>query len=384
MRILHTSDWHLGRTLHKESLAEAQRDAMRQIQHIATEEDVDLVVVSGDVFDHTMPPAEALEILEASLVELLKVAPVVLTAGNHDSRRRLGYGAKLFNEKLHVHTDVKEVGAGIDFTDEHGTVRVYPIPYLHPETARKEFAGDEELPATHEAVVGEAMTRIRSDLAGHPQARSVVLAHAWVAGGAVSDSERDVTIGGVATVSSDVFTGIDYVALGHLHGPQEPKSPDGRTRLRYSGSPLRYSFSEATHEKSVTIVDLGAHGVEQIRTVPIDQPRDMAVLSGTIEDLLDPAQHTDHLDSWVSVSVTDDARPTQMWARIKERFPYALQVNHVPASGFVKDSAQRDIKTLTPLQVAAEFVLHVTNGPISEGEEKAFDSALQSVEGAGQ
>lgn len=381
MRILHTSDWHLGRTLHKVSLADAQRDVMRQIQRIAEEHEVDLVVVSGDVYDHSMPSAEAMEMLEEALVGLLPIAPVVVTAGNHDSRRRLGYGSRLFNPDLHVRTGVAQIGEAIRFGDEHGEVLVYPIPYLHPETARRLLDPEGGLEASHTAVLSEAMDRIRADLAGRDAARSVVLAHAWVAGGDGSDSERDISVGGLGTVGAGVFAGVDYVALGHLHGPQEPKSPDGRTRLRYSGSPLRYSFSEASQDKTVTIVDLGADGVERIQTVPIEQPRGMAVLAGTLADLLDDARHTEHLDSWVSVSVTDDARPSRMWARVKERFPYALQVQHVPAGGFATDVAKRDVKQLRPQQVAAEFVQHVTNGPIGPGEQKAFDDAVQQVQG---
>lgn len=382
MKILHTSDWHLGRTLHKVSLADAQRDVMDQICRIAADEQVDLVVISGDVFDHVMPSAESLELLEEALVALLKLAPVVLTAGNHDSLRRLGYGSKLFADNLHVRTRMEDVGGGVDFADEHGTVRVYPIPYLHPESARHVLADDEELEASHTAVLSAAMDRVRADLAAREPVRSVVLAHAWVAGGSNSDSERDISVGGLGTVGTDVFAGVDYVALGHLHGPQEPTTPDGRTRLRYSGSPLRYSFSEVSQEKSVTIVEIGPDGVDEIRTVGIEQPRGMAVLRGTMEELLDPANHTEAIDCWVSAVVTDDARPSKMWPRIKERFGYALAVQHEPASGFVTSGPRGNVAIQTPAQVAAEFVQYVTNGEIQPGELAAFDKAVQKVKGA--
>src|SRR5690606_16474889 len=140
-----------------------------------------------------------------------------------------------------------------------------------------------------------------------------------VAGGATSDSERDVSIGGLGTIPTAVFAGVDYVALGHLHGPQEPRGV-GSTRLRYSGSPLRYSFSEAGHDKSVTVVDLDDSGVAGIHAVPIAQPRDMAVLRGLMDELLDPALHQDSVDAWVSAVVTDDRRPSQMWQRLQDRY----------------------------------------------------------------
>jgi exonuclease SbcD len=379
MRILHTSDWHLGRTLHKVSLVEAQQAAMQQMAGIAREEAVDLVVVSGDVFDHAVPSAEALELLEGTLAELLTVAPVVITAGNHDSLRRLGYGSRLFTERLFLRTRPEDVGSGISLQDRHGPVRVYPIPYLHPDTARYVLGSIEEpLAPSHAAVLGNAMDRVREDLAHHPGARSVVLAHAWVAGGGGSDSERDISIGGLGTVPCQVFAGVDYVALGHLHGPQEPQSV-GSTRLRYSGSPLRYSFSEAGQTKSVSIVELGASGVHDIRERAIDQPRGMARLAGLMDELLDPALHGDDLRSWVSIVVTDDRRPSAMWARLQERFPHVLQIRHEPVSGFATAAPTGRSVEQKPLEVAGEFVEYVTNGPIEPAESEAFDRAVQVV-----
>lgn len=385
MRILHTSDWHIGRTLHKVSLLDAQRVAMSQIREHAANENVDLIVVSGDVFDHAVPSAESLALLEETLGELIEVAPVVITAGNHDSLKRLGYGSKLFKQRLSVRTRTEGVGEGLGFADEHGPVRVYPIPYLHPDTARHLLGSDDEpLSATHTAVLLEAMRRVRDDLAAHPGARSVVLAHAWVAGGAGSDSERDISIGGLGTVSTEVFAGVDYVALGHLHGPQEPASPDGHTRLRYCGSPLRYSFSEANHDKSVSLVDLGPNGVEEIRELPIEQPRAMANLRGLMAELLDPELHGEHLDAWVSVVVTDERRPSQMWPRIQDRFPYALHVHHESGNSHGRAVPAANTARQKPGEVAAEFVKYVTNGEIEVAEAEAFDAAVQAVRGREQ
>lgn len=380
MRILHTSDWHVGRTLHKVSLADAQRAALAQICQVAADERVDLVVVSGDVFDHAVPSAEALEMLEDALVALVEIAPVVITAGNHDSWRRLGYGHRLFGERLHVRTRLEDVGQAVEFADEHGPVRIYPIPYLHPDTARYALAEDDQpLPAQHTAVLTAAMDRVRGDLAEHPGARSVVLAHAWVAGGGGSDSERDISVGGLGTVATTVFAGVDYVALGHLHGPQEPASPDGRTRLRYSGSPLRYSFSEAAQEKSVTIVDLGPAGVSELYPVRIDQPRAMAHISGLLDEVLDPDLFTEHLDAWVSVCITDERRPAQMWPRVQQRFPHALVVRHEPTGGVTRSGQVSNPAAQKPGEVAAEFVKYVSNGDIEQAEAEAFDAAVQVV-----
>lgn len=381
MRILHTSDWHLGRTLHKVSLADEQAAVMAAIAHAARAERVDLIVVSGDVFDHALPSAAALELFESSLVALLEVAPVVVTAGNHDSLRRLGYGARLMEKGLTLRTRVEDVGRASVFEDAHGAVRVYPIPYLHPDTAHVILAeAGEPLPRTHVGVLSEAMRRIRDDLDAHPGARSVVLAHAWVAGGFTADSERDVSVGGLGTVPSDVFSGVDYVALGHLHGPQDLK-PVGRTRLRYCGSPLRYSFSEAGHAKSVTIVALGSDGVEDIRAVPLPQPRPMAVLRGLFDELLDDGLHREAVGSWVSAVVIDERRPSQMWPRLRQRFPHLLQVRHEPAGGVVPTALGAQSREQKPQEVAADFVHYVTNGAIDAAEEAVFDEAVQAVRG---
>jgi exonuclease SbcD len=209
------------------------------------------------------------------------------------------------------------------------------------------------------------------------------MAHAWVAGGASSDSERDVSVGGLGTIAPALFAGVDYVALGHLHGPQEPRSV-GRTRLRYSGSPLRYSFSEAAQEKSVTIVDLGPEGLTDVQVVAVEQPRAMAVLRGLMDELLDPGLHEEHVDDWVSAIVADDRRPSQMWQRLKQRFPHLLQVRHEPASGLVADKPAAVGREQKPLEVAAEFVEYVTNAPIGAPESAAFDEAVQAVRGRGQ
>jgi DNA repair protein SbcD/Mre11 len=383
MRILHTSDWHIGRTLHKVPLLTAQRAAMAEICRIAADEHVDVVVVSGDVFDHAVPSAEALELLEDTLSELLPIAPAVVTAGNHDSLRRLGYGSRLFTDRLFLRTRAEDVGQGIDFADEAGPVRVYPIPYLHPDTARYTLAeGDDPLPATHTAVLRAAMDRVRADVASRSAPpRTVVLAHAWVTGGGASESERDISVGGLGTVPSDVFEGVDYVALGHLHRPQDVGAPVPTPRLRYSGSPLRYSFSEAEQDKTVSIVDLGPQGMADVREIAIPQPRTMANLRGLMAELLDPSLFTEHIDAWVSVTVTDDRRPPQMWPRIQERFPHALLVRHEPLGGAVNTLPGAAGAEQKPSEVAGEFVKYVTNGEIDADEAAAFDAAVQAVRG---
>ena len=254
MRILHTSDWHLGRSFHRVGMLEHQATYVDHLLDVVASERVDLVVVAGDIYDRALPHVDAVRLADETLARLAASrVRVVLTSGNHDSAQRLGFGSRLIDAAgIHLRTDASSVGTPIVVDDEHGPVAVHGIPYLDPQALHEAWglAG-----RTHEAALAEAMRRVRADLAARPT-RSVVLAHAFVAGGLPSDSERDISVGGVSVVTSALFDGISYTALGHLHG----RATLGET-LRYSGSPLAYSFSEAGHTKGSWLVDLGRDGV---------------------------------------------------------------------------------------------------------------------------
>ncbi len=256
MRLLHTSDWHVGRSLHGTDLLAEQEAVLSGLADVVRAERVDVVLVAGDVYDRAVPSADATGVLDRVLSRLRAAgAAVVLTPGNHDSARRLGFASGLLAVSgVHVRATTSSLDEPVLLTDEHGEVAVYGLPFLEPEVARHELGG--ELARSHQAVLSAAMEKVRADLYFRPGARSVVLAHAFVGGGLPSDSERDIAVGGVDLVSPAVFDGVDYVALGHLHRPQT-LSP----RLRYSGSPLAYSFGEAGQRKQVWLVDLDAGGL---------------------------------------------------------------------------------------------------------------------------
>lgn len=385
MRLLHTSDWHLGRSLHGESLAQSQAEVLDHIVRLVEEYAVDAVLVSGDVYDRSVPPIDAVTTLAATLRRLSDHVPTVVISGNHDSAPRLGFGAELYRDTLRVSTDVTQLAVPVVLHDEHGPVFVYPIPYLDPDAVRGVLSPSAEpLPRTHEAVVAAAMDQVRADFAdrsaGLDNARCVVLCHAFVVGASArepvrSDSERDIRVGGVDSVSAQIFHGAHYVALGHLHGEQEPDGPPG-TVVRYSGSPLRYSFSEAAHEKSVTIVDLDAGGVREVAVAPVPQPRPMAVLSGTLDELLDPRRHIHALDAWVQLTVTDEARPAHFAQRLRERFPHALVTRHLPASGPLLTSLHRvGALERDPVHIARDFVTYVSGAPATDAEIAVFEAA---------
>nr|WP_297423514.1 exonuclease SbcCD subunit D [uncultured Actinotalea sp.] len=412
MRILHTSDWHLGRTLHGVDLLEHQAAYLDHLAELAAAERADAVVVSGDVYDRAVPPVEAVALLSDALARLSATTTVVLTPGNHDSAVRLGFGADLLRGGVHVRARVADVGTPVELADGHGPVLVHALPYLDPDATRHALAaGDptvpdgEPLPRSHEAVMAAALRRVRADLlarsvAGAARPRSVVMAHAFVVGGEASESERDIRVGGVDSVPAGVFAGIDYVALGHLHGPQRLASPrasredgddgapppgsaaDGGASvdpvLQYSGSPLAYSFSEVRQRKATVLVDLGPDGVRRTELVPAPVPRRIAEVTGALEDLLGAAGEP-HREDWLRVVVTDAVRPADLHARVRTRFPHALVVEHRPGVTAERSPARVVTSASDPLQVAGEFVEHVTGAPPTTVELAVLRRAYEDV-----
>lgn len=386
MRLLHTSDWHLGRGLLGVDLHEAQEGVLAQIVTAARVEEVDAVLISGDIFDRAVPPVASVRLWSRILGELSALAPVVVIPGNHDSATRLGVGADLYRDGVHIASEVSNVGTPIILQDADGPVAIYPIPFLDPDMSRRTLSDDGEVLArSHQAVVSAAMQRVRNDLDSRrreqPATRSVVLAHAFVVSGIAaeavrSDSERDIRVGGVESVAEAVFSGVDYVALGHLHGSQRV---DG-DRVRYSGSPLRYSFSEVHQTKQVLIVDLDAGGLAGVRSVVLHQPRPMASIQDSLHEVLGSPIYEPHKGSWAQVTVTDPARPPDLQARVRERFPEALVVRHAPASGPLVERRTGSTEVPTqPSEVAEAFVHYVTGGDITPDELAVFEAAYEHV-----
>lgn len=390
MRLLHTSDWHLGRTLHGVDLGEHQAAFCDHLVEVARDEGVDAVLVAGDVYDRAIPPVESVDLLSGTLHRLAEHAVVVLTPGNHDSATRLGFGADLMHERVRILARAAQVDRPVVLPGAGADTLVYGLPYLDPDVARHTLAGPdgEPLARSHAAVLGAAMDRVRADLAdrtaqaeqaGRRRPRSVVLAHAFVVGGAASESERDIRVGGVDHAPAGVFGGVDYVALGHLHGPQRVGDPAGTTVLRYSGSPLAYSFSEARQTKSTALVDLPDDGPVEVRLVPAPVPRRMTDLTGTLAELLGTVGEG-HRDDWVRVRVTDADRPADLYRRVRGRFPHALVVQHQPPER-ARTEVVRVVGGRDPLDVAADFVTHVTGAPPTAAEAAVLRRAYEQVSG---
>jgi DNA repair protein SbcD/Mre11 len=376
MRVLHTSDWHVGRMFHGRDLLADQEAVLGGLADLVADERVDVVVVSGDLYDRAVPSGEAVSACTRILDRIRAAgARLVITPGNHDSAPRLGAFAPFAAAGgLHLRTRVAELDHPVLLEDEHGPVALYGIPYLEPEPARHTL--DVEA-AGHAGVLTEAMRRIRDDLARRDNGtRSVVLAHAFVTGGAPSASERTISVGGVEQVPSAVFDGVDYVALGHLHGPQRLAE-----HLRYSGSPLAYSFSEVRQHKSVWLVDLDAQGLAGVERRELPVPRPLAMVSGTLADLLAAPEHAPLTDHYLSVELTDRVRPTDALRRLQERFPHAVHLDWQPASGPLAASMRYSsiVRGRTDHEVACDFVDACRGSAPTDTEQALLREALAAV-----
>lgn len=390
MRVLHTSDWHVGRTFHGRDLLGDQETVLGGLADLVVEEQVDVVVIAGDLYDRAVPSGEAVQTCVRVLGRIREAgAQLVVTSGNHDSAARVGAFAEFAAAGgLHLRTQIARLHEPVVIDDRHGPVAFYGIPYLEPDPARHTLRASADVPGAsaeiqsrgHTAVLTEAMNRVRAELAERPRGtRSVVLAHAFVTGGDSSDSERTIAVGGVEQVPGSVFEGVDYVALGHLHGPQRLAE-----HLRYSGSPLAYSFSEAVHRKSVWLVELDAGGLAGVQRRELPVPRRLATIQGLLEDLLNEPEHAELEECYVSATLTDEVRPLEAMRRLQQRFPHAVHLEWKPAAGrataplrYAEIVRGRDDHDLT-----ARFVADCRGAEPSESERALLDEALRAVAAA--
>jgi exonuclease SbcD len=374
MRILHTSDWHLGRSLHREPLLEAQRAFLEDLIDVIQREGVEVVAVAGDVYDRAIPPLEAIDLFQYVLARLAELqVPLLMISGNHDSPKRLGVNSRLIEQAgIHLRTELSDCARPVVLRDADGEVAFYGLPYLEPGLVRERLGAPA---ATHQAVLNAAMDRVREDLAGRPGTRSVVLAHAFVTGGETSKSERDITVGGVANVPPTVFDGVDYVALGHLH-----RSQPVNDRIRYSGSPLPYSFSEAGNDKSMWLIDLdGASGITA-RRIPCPTPYRLAPLEGELDELLTHEQYAELETAWLHVTLTDASRPHMAMERLRRRFPHVLNLTHASSTPSAEDLPTREhLESLTDHEIALGFLRHVTRADATDAEQDLLRRGIDDL-----
>ena len=380
MRLIHTSDWHLGRTLHGESLLEHQSVFLDWLLGQATGHRVDAVVVAGDVYDRAVPPTDAVALLDQTLVRFFRAGiPVVLTSGNHDSAVRLGFASGLSEAAgIHLRTRVEDIARPVIIRDEHGEVGIYGIPYLLPDAVMAELGAER----SHASVLAAACERIRADAAARGLRRTVVIAHALVTGGQVSESERDIRVGGIGDAPARVLAGCSYLALGHLHGQQRVDA-GGTTSARYSGSPLAFSFSERDHRKSVTLAEIAGDGTVVTQLLPTPVPRPLREVRGRLDELLARADGdlADLAGAWVKAVLTDQARPVAPMERLRERWPHTIALDFQPEGGLTGPDADlaRLAEAVDPVEICGLFVDFVAGAPPDEAQLAVLRQAVEAA-----
>ena len=370
MRILHTSDWHLGRSFHGASLHHAHEAFLEDLVSLVRSERVGAVLVSGDVYDRALPGPTTVALLSDALTRLVDAgAHVVLTSGNHDSAIRLGFAAGLLSRAgVHVRTAAVDVGRPVLLED----LAVYPLPYLEPALVAEQLGAADR---AHTAVLTAAMSRVRRDVAQR-SARSLVMAHAVVSGAVAGDVERDIAVGGVSAVSPGVFDDVAYVALGHLHTRQRVTDT-----IRYAGSPVALSFQEARHRKGMWLVDVDDYGTG---VEPVDLPtyQPLATVRGTLSQLMSDPSLDWAEQAWCQVTLTDPIRPTAAYDTVHRRFPTVLQLQFEPDRDLPLPASRYTVRSRSesPVQTCRDFLEHVRGGRgPDEAELELLTEAVEAV-----
>ena len=362
MRFLHTSDWHLGRRFHNVRLIEDQAHVLYQLLDQVRDSSLDAVIIAGDIYDRAVPPPEAVELLDEVLTKLVDEigVPTIVIAGNHDGAERLGFGSRLLRERgLFIAGTLNQGIEKVTLSDSAGPVHLVPIPFAMPELVRQ-WAEEAELRG-YEAAMKTLVARALKKLpAGE---RSIAVAHAFVAGGQECESERALSVGGSGQVSASVFEGFDYVALGHLHRPQSV----GAKHIRYSGSLLKYSFSELDHKKSISLVEMDKDGQVQIEELELSPLRELRAVQGCLEDVLRAAEQDPNSDDYI-LAVLEDREPLLgPMAKLRQVYPRVLHIERPHFGAATMPGLQKgDHRKMSTLDLFGTFWKHAKGEELDE------------------
>ncbi len=374
MKFLHLADLHLGKRVNGFSMLEDQAHILRQILAILDDEQPDGVLIAGDVYDKSVPSVEAVGLLDGFLTELrARGVPVLLISGNHDSPERLAFGGRVMDScGIHISPVYDGALAPVTLHDEFGPVHVWLLPFVKPAHVRRWFP-DADIESYTDSVA-EAIAHMDIDTA----ARNVLVTHQFVTGGARSGSE-ELSVGGTDNVDSGVFAPFDYVALGHLHGAQHI----GRETIRYAGSPLKYSFSEARQHKSVTVVTLGEKGDVQVRTVALTPLRELREIRGSYDELTARSfyEHTTYRSDYLHLILTDEQDVFDAMSRLRTIYPYLMTLDYdnarTRAAGGMSVPAETERRT--PLELFEALYTRQNHQPMSEVQRAYIAQLMEQI-----
>lgn len=376
MKFIHTSDWHIGRLFQNISLLEDQLHVLKQLKGYAQQHEVDAIIIAGDIFDRSVPPADAVKALDDILDQItieLNI-PVIMISGNHDSAKRLGFGAKhMQGSGLHILSDLKKITKPITINTQSGSVNFYGLPYHDPIEVREAFnCKVNTYDEAHTYLVDRVNEARQADIP------SVIISHCFMDGAEESDSERPLSIGGADRVSYKPLESFDYVALGHLHAPQSQSK--GHEYIRYSGSLLKYSFSEYQQKKGVTLVEFDNKGFVSQQHLDLTPKHDLRVLEGSLEDILAQSKTDEHSDDYLFIRLTDKQDILDPIGQLRKVYPNTLQLERAQ---FVLSGGSRLIADVshkrTEEQVFKDFFSQVTGSELTQEQSALLLDTIKEV-----
>lgn len=374
MKFLHTSDWHLGRQFHNVSLLEDQRHVLSQIVDYIKHNSVDALVLAGDVYDRSVPPTHAIELLDDVVTKICGElgVPMLVIPGNHDGAKRLGFAAKQMKQSgLHIIADFEHMLEPVVLTSEQaGEVAFYGMPYNDPELVRHYY---QTAVSTHDEAHQHLCGLIAEQF--KPSQKNVLISHCFVDGAIESESERPLSIGGSDRVSHEHFLAFDYVALGHLHQPQMK----GTDYIRYSGSLMKYSFSEQYHKKAMTLVELNKGGFVSASQIPLNAPHNMRIVEGELDHILEQGRTDPNSHDYLLVRLQDKHAILDPMEKLRKVYPNVL---HLEKPGMLIGVDQEMGKARLArgeMEMFKDFFLEAKQEALTEAQEQAVSAVIQSL-----
>lgn len=392
MKLIHISDLHIGKRVNEFSMLEDQKYILNDILRIVDEVKPTGVLMAGDIYDKSVPAGEAVEVLDEFLTDLVaRQVQVFMVSGNHDSPERLNFGSRIMEKNgLHIAGTFDGALKQVTLTDEFGPVHIYLLPFIKPALVSPHYADQDIL--SYEDAVKAVINACQIDT----KERNILVAHQFITSGSTeperSDSET-IAIGGLDNIDASVFEPFDYIALGHLHGPQSI----GRETVRYAGSPLKYSFSEVRQKKSVTILDFAPKGTLDIQTIPLTAIRDMREIKGPLAELVrlgaaeaasEAASGTGICEDYIRAILTDEEEVYDAIGQLRQVYPNVMRIDFENSRSREgtdsKSSASGDVARKSPLELFEEFYVKQNDIEMTAEQRCLLQEVLQQLGGAGK
>lgn len=397
MKFIHTADLHIGKRVCEHSMLDDQKHILNEILKIVDKEKPDALLIAGDVYDKSVPSAEAVEVLDNFLVDLsMRGTKTFVLSGNHDSAERIAFGGRIMASRgIHMSPVYSGAFEPVTIKDEFGEVDVWMLPFVRPATIKAKLGSGETADAERERITDytSAIQMAISKMNRVPGRRNVLLAHQFVTGAQVDENGSEEFVGGLDNVEAYAFDGFDYVALGHIHRPQNvTKDESGAGRVRYSGTPLKYSLSEASHQKSVTVVELGEAGAAgsmaalTIREIPLKPLRDVRKIEGTFEKLVSAdyreaqVREGKSLDDYIYVVLTDENDVNDAAAKLRGYYPKLMALGY--NNSRTQSVAHLDFDNVdkkSPSEIFGDFFREMNNRDMNQDENDFVHDLIESI-----